>query len=344
MSRPTRAVLLPTIGDPYRAGIWLSAYRKHMKNEIDNLYVCLNSNADKSITDHVADMYRKEGATVFLHYTHKGHGFPLVELIEGCKEDLVFLAEDDFYLLASEHMNRWFGMIERGEVDAVGSPRSCCSQEMIKKTIEVFSLTGLEAQSTNFWPCLYVGKREDLLRIKEREYGAYTHSAGTYISELDWTITKDEPGDVFVWASVQLRGLGLKFYAEDQGNWIDIIYRKQAMPWIHTGAGSSSFLNRLVTPDGRPIGRRDCDKIGVETLNDDGLLYVRETMQAFWELALQHFPIPSDSPAGWLNKDYSDALEYSKTAVKTLAGKIMRSSSIEEQKQFYRSTLAPILS
>jgi len=344
MSRLTRAIILPTIGDPYRAGLWLSSYKKCMKDEVDQLYVCLNSDADIAVIEHVTEMYRAEGAEVFVFDAHCSHGFNIEHPLKNCKEDLVLFLEDDFYIVEPGHVDRWFRMIETGQVDAIGSPRGSCSKEVTDKVAETFGLTGCEVQCSSFWPSLYAGKVADFYRMRELNLGSHMHPAGKYIPELDWTPDKDECGDVFVWASIQLRALGLKFYIEDQGNWIDVWIRKEVMPWIHTGAGSSSFLSHLISSDGIPIGQRNnTEKTELAVIDGDSMLWITETKQAVWELIHENYPIPSDSPAAYFNGVYADALQNSREKVITTDGKKMTNSKIQEMRSWYEEILAPIL-
>ena len=346
MSRKTRAVIMPTIGDPYRAGLFLSAYRKCIKNEVDKLYVFLNSPADEAVVNYTKEMYEREGAEVIVSYGHQHQTILLTTLLEICKEDTVLILEDDFYITQPGHVDRWFSMIESGQVDAVGSPRGCTSAEMMNRTSKVFNLDPSLNQRTNFWPALYVGRTEDLLRIREKEYGPYTHPVDTYIPELDITTTQVETWDVFAWVSVQLRALGLKFHIEDQNNWIDVwITKRQPVHWIHTGAGSSSFLGHLITPDGKSIGQRDAlpNTSELAIIQGDSMLWITETKQAVWEMILDHFPIPADSPAAYFNDVYASALQHSRNVVVTTDGKNMRDSSIQEMRNFYETILAPVL-
>lgn len=344
MARKTRAVFVPSTGDPYRAGLWLSSYRKYMKDSVDQLYACVNSGADLAVLNYTADLFRAEGAKVFVHDRHLGHNLNVLEMVRACQEELFFLSEDDFYIVEPGHVERLFSMIENGQVDAVGSPRGCCSQEMMNQCVKQFKITDVHPSMTSFWPALYLGKMADLFRIRDMNFGGYAHPAGEYIPELDWTPTKQECGDTFVWASIQLRALGLKFHIEDQGNWIDVWTLKHKRPWIHTGAGSSSMLGHLLTSDGRNIGTRNSPPGGeLAVIQGDSMLWITETKQAVWELIREHFPIPADSPAAYFNDIYTDALQNSRNKVVTTDGKHMSSARIQEMRNWYEDILAPIL-
>lgn len=240
----TRAALLPFTGDGLLLKTWLSCFEK-WKDEIDHLYICLNGKISKECRDYIGNilLYHSlpEGKITLLQEDHHiDHGPAINKLLDLCKEDLIMLIEDDAFVFQKGQVDKCFKLIESGTVDIVASERGCTTDEIIRVTGRKF---GCELPA--FWPNFFFCKRTDLLKT-DRHFQGKTWYKGDYIKELDHVLEDNiAPADTFVWASIQLRSLGLKVHLENQyHSYIEDIQDftqikgifDRKCPWVHLGS------------------------------------------------------------------------------------------------------------
>jgi len=251
----SRAVLLPTIGDPVLVRLWIRQYEKCFKDSIDNLYVIINSNLPADVMNDVREQFRNVGAVEVAIYDRMiTHGEALKQLLEASTEDLIMLIEDDCFVFNRDVVDKYFRGIERGDYDLAGSPRMSCATEICDMALTRWGLNYREARDVgpNFWPnCLFV-KCSDLLKT-DLNFDSKEFKAGEYIKPLNYTMKETGYGDTMVWLSLQLRDLGLRIKEIPQyhGSTYDVSHRERGhglwdghAPWTHTGS-SSSLQNLL---------------------------------------------------------------------------------------------------
>lgn len=303
-----RATLLPTPGDPYIAALWLKAFQKFCMPDAGQLYVMVNSGLEEPVFKYTCELYEKAGARVLTKNHLMSHGFALVAALQESKEDHVFIMEDDFFILEHGHVARWFEMIEKGEVDAVVSPRGCCDPRLSREIIKTFHLTGQETDWPNFWPSLVLTHRDNFCKT-DLDMEAHTFKEGETIPQLNFTPNFTSAGDTFVWMSIQLRGLGLKFHLEDQCRLCDVMYAElYPPPWVHIGSTSLTLNGSLLDERMKPLGNRGCGHtFPFQPVPDDGIKKLLEQTKGFCLFILKHFPI-ENHPAAYFNQVYEDAI------------------------------------
>jgi len=308
----SRAILLPTPGDPYICAGWVSSYKKYIKQHVDKLYVCLNSPAEDPIFQYVNDLFLSCEATIIHHHKFIDHGPALTELLKIVGEDHVLILEDDFYVQTPDAVQNWFHIVESGHKDMVGSMRGCVGPQIIKATARKFGLTGDEALQPNFWPSLFACRTEDL-RKTDCNFRAKRYAPGVFIPELDFTPTQETGGDTFVWASIQLRALGLSVHQIKQWRLIDVIREnKIPPPWIHVGSGSTTLNGHLLDENMIPIGNKNWNKPkGFPPVPDHTIRVHFEKKFAWWSMMNKLFPVPQSSPAAYFNLQYKEAVNRS---------------------------------
>lgn len=371
----SRAVLLPTTADPYRAAVWLASYKKFIQPHVDKLYVCINCNAREEILDYVASMFREVGA-VILQLPIKGNltcrtlgspefyrrdppstclylrsdgacNTPMNWLSEVVEEDFVCFLEDDFYILSDGHVDCWFTSIEKKQIDIIGSFRTSCSEELTQRQIEIFKYGNFLHRSGNLCATPLVLRREDLQGIRDKDYGATNFQPGVYIPELDYTPTKVLSGDAFVWASIQLKSRGLNIQEVPQFPWINVWMQKLANPpWLHTSGGSAIWSpSYLINKDGGCVGHPQT-RGSSPTLVPAGSFAEREwreSVHAFFKLASTYFPIPESDPAAFFNLEFTEALEYAikNSKIGTFSG--LTTEGVTKQSLFLKTIFLPLL-
>lgn len=274
----TKAVLISSAGDPFLVLLVLKLWKKYWYDEVDKVYVCINTDM-KIPPEILTRIVDDKLVTLIYHPKSIGASKPMQELVQIASEDLVMFLEEDGFICQPGIVSEIFKGIENGEYDAAGSPRRSCGQEIWDVSQKKYGLNyeGLGDKGPNFWPNFFFCKRSDLLKT-DIDFGSCTFNPGDYCKELDYTFKELNYGDTFVWASMQLRAMGLKFkeipqyhaslneteeYTKHEGKWIN------RPPYIHGGSLSSGWSS-----NGFLLGR--------QIITEPREL---ETRVAFWKLA-----------------------------------------------------------
>ena len=275
----SRAAFMPAV-EPFVSLLFFKFFKDVWEDEVDKLYVCFNSDLDKRVVDYVEKRFRESPKVVWIYVDHPiGNGEPINRCLDVCGEDLIVLMEDDGYVYRKGVVDKCFARIESGECDALGSPRGSCTTELYSVAMNRFNYpTGYYGDvGPNFWPCFFFAKRKDLLRT-DQNFGSKNFRKGRYIKELDWTPSDDKQcGDTFVWASIQLRAMGLRFCYVPQCKIYPEHNRLQDLPpfgWMHSGSLSSGWTGRLLR-----------DHYSPDKLSYSGEFLEFERRVAFWKMA-----------------------------------------------------------
>lgn len=173
----------------------------------------------------------------------------VLELVDD--EDTLVLLEEDAFILDYSVIDRHVGHIDEGRYDLIGSPRMSCSPKLAEACSSMWGLdyTGPGDKGPNFWPCFFFIKAKHL-KATDGHFTPKGWEKGEYIKELDWEVTEDVAGDTFVWASIQLRAMGLNILEVPQHHsspydLVDYevgagIFHK-GVPWFHIGSLSGDF-------------------------------------------------------------------------------------------------------
>src|SRR6266702_818592 len=241
----TRAVLLPSTGDPFLLRAWLKCFER-WEDEVDKLYICINNREMQSnelgyILDLVTFNPKIHHQEYFLTLDH---GPAINKMLDVCQEGAIMLAEDDALIFKKGQVESCFKRIQDNEVDVIGSARVSCAKEIYERAEEVW---GTPPQAPNFWPNFFFILKKNLLQT-DRHFHAKQWVRGDYIKELDLEITDEiSPADTFVWASIQLRDMNLRAEIVDQyhSRPEDIQDKEQVLgifdrkcPWVHIGSMS----------------------------------------------------------------------------------------------------------
>lgn len=297
----TRAAFISAGGDPFLLLFNLRLF-KRWRDEIDHLYICYNAVIDKEVSNYLGNQVKEDPKIVWINFPQMlGFGEPIRKCLEVCQEDLLVLLEDDGFVYKPGLIDSMFKRIENGECDALGSPRFSCSPGIAEATRIKYNLdySGTDDVGPNFWPNFFFVKRKDLLKT-DLEFSGKGWKKGNYIKELDFTCKGEEAGDTFVWTSMQLRAMGLKFINIPQNHAspteIEDIplkrynHKNGFIGWIHGGSLSSGWGTFFVKPPPPPEG------LSAQEF---------ESRAAFWELVSELETISSKS----FTENYKNGLE-----------------------------------
>lgn len=287
--RKSRAVFLSAGGDVLIASLVIKLWKERWHDEVDKFYVCYNNHAQvplEAAQEFISRIITDPKIQLIYHPTGIGNGEPIKEMALIAKEELVMLLEDDGFIFKPGYVDAAFRRIESGEVDAVGSARGSCGQEVTDAMIKKYDIdiSGIGDRGVNYWPNFFFCKREDLLAT-DLNFASKKFGKGEYFKEVDHTFTEDNYGDTFVWADIQMRYNGVRFgdVSQYHASPEEIEYYEQKSDkwgqdvdkgWIHGGslsAGWGGYLSGSI-PDTSTIQA----KMEIET------------RVAFWTLALDY--------------------------------------------------------
>ncbi len=279
----SRAAILPYPGDPFLLHYWLQYFDIFWADEVDKLYIYLNSPIEHSVVQYIIEMCEKRPKIKLLYKSVQfEHGDVIDETLDHIEEDLVMLIEDDCFIFKKGAVDRCFGFLESGEFDLVGSKRGSCSQEILTRASQLWGLdyTGEGDQGCNFWPNLFFS-RVETLKQTDRRFGARTWKRGEEVSALSGSgltyLAQDElvTGDTFVNTSLQLQAKfpqsRIKYIPQYHGSPDDQDHYERGRnlwdgkcPWTHVGSLSSGVGGILQDGRGRSLARRTIDEPKIE--------------------------------------------------------------------------------
>jgi len=247
-----RAAFLPLSGDPFVACLWLKFFKEVWQDEVDALYVCYNTDIDKKVVDFITKRFEHPK----IHFTYIDHpagaSATLDTYFNVSKEETLLLIEEDGFIWKKGLVDSLFEKIECGEYDAIGSPRMSCTPGIAEATRIKYNLdySGVGDKGPNFWPNFFFIKRDDLEKTT-LHFGAKSWKKGEIIPGLGLKCEGDENGDTFVWMSIQLRAMGLRFLEVPQCHCypLDIddkltgerLWLNADFGWLHSGSLSASW-------------------------------------------------------------------------------------------------------
>jgi hypothetical protein len=294
------------MGDPILLNAFLASY-KIWRGDVDKLYVNMGGCLSEELAQYCINEVEKVGGKAWYH--HGGgiqHGDSIRFLLENCEEDHVVLCEDDAWILQPEVLSRCFVPIETGDCDIIGSTRGCIEPEVMEACYNKFNLRGSSPEHglkdcSSLWPCFLFAHKDKLLAT-DRDFNAKHWQPGEVIPYIDYPCTKHIIGDTFVWATIQLRGLGntVKYVHQRHCSNEDKtarsrLFTEPALPWVHFGS-LSSLLNGLVKDENLvPIGRLSAGSLVDRPIPypeiPDNTKAEMERRVSIAALMAEHFPI-----------------------------------------------------
>lgn len=269
----SRAAILPYPGDPFLFNFWLYFFDNCWGQEIDKLYVYLNSPAEKGVIDYIRNLCSARPKISFIYNPERtDHGICIDRTLDIVTEDLVMLIEDDGFIFKPGYVTVSFGMIERDFYDVIGSKRGSCHPEISERAKEIWGLNyeGYGDQGCNFWPNFFFCKT-DLLKKTDRNFRAKSWYKGEVIPALDDYVVKSDviSGDTFVNTSLQIRAMKPRILTQNQYhcNTYDMEDAQEHKnlfdgfcPWLHVGSLSSGVTGILRDDENRALDRRLIDE------------------------------------------------------------------------------------
>lgn len=345
----TRAAILPFPGDPFLISYWLRFYDEIWGGEVDQLYIYLNTFAEKAVVDYIkARVAKSKNITFTYNPSQIEHGDAINHALDQVKEDLVMLIEDDAFIFRSGVVDRCFKTIESGEKDIVGSKRGSCSFEILNAAEAKWNIpaTGFGDNGCNFWPCYFFTKT-DILKKTSRRFGARAWHKGETIDPLQLVVEAPEVvGDTFVNTSLELRAMipedRIAYVPQYHASPDDIDhFRKQVFlfdgkaPWTHIGSLSSGVGGVLRDNQNRALTKRFIEPEKGPTVleawaNSDGEKREWERRVAWWATFYEN--------AKDLNEEIVEFYDLYGQAVQRIIDQYgLSSSNIRQMQKAYRT-------
>ena len=321
----TKSAFLPAIGDPFVLLFWFRFFKNVWQNEVDRLYISINSPVEKKVLDFQAK-YVSQHPKVKVTTTnqHKDHGPTLTEMLLQSNEELVMFIEDDGIIFKPNAVVDAFDKIEKGHTDIVVGGRGSAATSLIEAAKTKYNLdySGYGDKGPHFWPNFFFAKREDLLKT-DLNFAGKSWKKGDYIKELDLTIPEDiASGDTFVWGSIQLRAMGLRIQYLPQyhasPNDLEQYERKEWLwdgncPWFHLGSISSGIFGLLTDDNYKALAFRNdpnipsASKLPLELTTEGEKLEIERRVM-WWSLCYEETKNECQEIEDF-GKDYAKAIE-----------------------------------
>ena len=277
----TRAAIMPTPGDPFLNKLWFKLFTERWQDEVDSLYVLLDSKIEKPVVEFLRKMYTSNPKVKFFYVDHMiEHGQGLLQLLNHVEEDLVMLVEDDGLIFQSGAVKEQFDRIEAGEFDVIGGHRQSATPDIATAVQHTFYTESIEAF---LWPNFLFTKTQ-YLKNTDGDFGARRFKAGEVVPILNQAFMTEQAMDTFGWATIQLynQNLNVEFIEQYHAMSEDLEYAEKGermwdgkCKWTHLGSLSSMMTNFLYSEDGYPLeSRTHPDKVYKDPLtitNSDGL-------------------------------------------------------------------------
>lgn len=288
----SRSAFVSSCGDPFLILLVQKLFKERWYDEVDEFLVNYNNHCgvpQNVVSDVLSRLAEDKKTHIIYHPTGIGNGMPITEMTVISKKDMVMLLEDDGFIFEGGIVHDCFKKIESDLTDIVGSPRGSCGQEIWDAAKEKYHLdySGYGDVGPTWWPNFFFTKRSSLEKT-DRNFASKTWIAGEESKELNHTFKEINHGDTFVWASLQLRYMGLRSVSVPQHkadpyeiqhgetkeqNWHP---SQQPFKWIHGGslsAGWGGYLSGVALP-----------------ATDESSLFEMESRCAFWKLAMDITP------------------------------------------------------
>lgn len=227
----TRAALLPAGADPFLNAYWLRNYRT-WADSVDELQVAVCGDLPAEVLDYTRALIEIAPHATMHHFPQRMvHGQVLTFLLRQTSADHVVLLEDDAFIRKPAVMEEAFRSVESG-TGVVACPRNAYASDHIVAAAE--KRFGEEPRGLGFWPCFLFIAREHLAAT-DRVFDGIVWPAGAKL--LGTILTLPGGADTFIWASYQLRDMGLSVELRDMHRLGEII--RDDAPWFHVGSLSS---------------------------------------------------------------------------------------------------------
>jgi hypothetical protein len=343
----SRTAILPTPGDPLLLRFWLENFKQVWMTEVDQLIVSVNSGVEPYVAAYIKKLITETPKTFMIYRSRQtDHGDAINEALDFAN-DLVFLIEDDAFILTGGQVHGCFSVLERDEKDMIVSPRGSCAQAIWDAVRDHWGL--LHAPNgeigPNFWPNFWFGKRDDLTAT-DRKFCSRGWVRGERIEPLGMVAHELMNGDTFVSTSLQLRAKQPRIATVPQyhGHPEDLDNRAAGRglwdgkaPWIHIGSLSSGVSGVITDEFGRPLSRKnDVAK------QDPGWSlppYVNTEMErmewerrvAWWMMALQSADRDESNPIPEFREEYRAGLDRIISQFGLSLGRILRTIKAYEE-------------
>jgi hypothetical protein len=292
----SRAILLPSIGDPFLLELWFSRSYPKFKNEVDHVYICLDSNQNEKwqseVKQHIIETYSKLPNISIFFSEKAGLSSTIETAFKRCQHTYFAYIQEDAYVYKEGEVDRCFELLECDTVDVVATPMYCYSGILNGLLSDV---TGgkepyLHHLGFAFWQNFFFSSvktiRETNCNFEPKQY-----RKGERIPYLNQEAPDTVSLDVMAEISFQLRVLGKRFKYVSQGLGVhDLNFSPLDVNfWQHVNS-LSSITTYLVNETAMP-------PVGDESVS---LKTELERRVAWWIVAAKTHGVPKDltSPIG----------------------------------------------
>lgn len=301
-----RAAFLPTTGDPYVILHCLKFFEDVWQDEVDKLYIAICTTVNRSTIFNLINILKQNSKVCILYVDHGiSHGDGIDLILSQSTEENIMLLEDDAIIHKKGIVDHYFKKIESGEYDLIGSERSCCTSNIIELAKNRWNLdfSGAGDRGPGYWPCFLWIKRK-YMKATDRIFSNYSFKVGEKL--FDTVLTEEAVGDTFMWASLQLREMGLKILNIPQFHCHPVDFKRTVTPWgalcpgaayMHMGSLSGGIKNVLLDENNIPLADLDNSQAPKAQLHPPSSLGEKlelERRVAWWRESYRIINLPED--------------------------------------------------
>lgn len=224
----TRAALLPAGNDPFLLAYWLRNYATWAQY-VDELRVWVCGALEAEPLAYLQACIAGVPHASMEYVPHRtDHGTVLRNLLHKTKASHVMLCEDDAFVRHPGIIDECFRAAEAGGIAATTRGGYASDEVMAVATAKF-------GEQYAYWPCFVFVARERLIAT-DQDFSGTWWEAGERI--FDHEMVERGGADTFVWASYQLRAMGLPETLIDNHRLSGQSVPPDA-PWFHVGSLSS---------------------------------------------------------------------------------------------------------
>lgn len=286
----SRAILLPSIGDPFLLNLWFSRSYPKFKDEVDHVYLCVDMNQNEKwqyeIKQYIVDTYSKLPNVSVFFSEKAGLTSSFETPFKRCKHTHFAYIQEDAFVYRKGEVARCFEAVESGQVDIVASPMYCYSAILNEL---MSGATGAKEPYLHnlgfaFWQNFFFSSI-DTIRKTNCDFDVKQYRQGEMIPYLNREAPETVSLDVMAEISFQLRVMGKRIKYVSQGLGVNDLcyYPLDVNFWQHVNSLSSITMYLVNETSLPPVGDEST-----------GLKTELERRVAWWSVAIENHMVPAN--------------------------------------------------
>jgi len=241
----SRAVLVPSIGDPFLINLWYKLCHHYWIKEVDKIYISIDSHNEPLFgeTAKYFDTLAEDKKFKIIYNDDRGMATNFEKVFNACQENYFAFVQEDAFIFKSGELDRQFRKLEIGIVDVIGTPMQDYTSFLSNDLAEQFNIHNrfLLERGLSLWQNFLFGNWK-MWSLAKPQFAPISWKKGTKIEWLDnYKLPEDANLDILVETIFKLRKYNAKFsyVAQTLMVTIDAFRYLDINFWIHVNNLSS---------------------------------------------------------------------------------------------------------